>query len=175
MKPLHQHVFNCISCEFPVYPGDTWSPCFDNYGYNENHHWGNNSASNEGWGHPKNSRNPQRGEHRMEATWHPYHRDPRPPPAHRGAADRGRHSHRGRGGAGGAVHNARRYLEQRRLQGMQSALDGCITGGPITSRTSLWLTWNWGEFPWWVGCYCDYLYCVGREVVGPTLVRDVVA
>ena len=121
MKPLvHQHVFNCISCEFPVYPGDTWSRCFDNYSYNDNHHWGNNSASNEGWGHPKNSGHPRRGEHRMEATWHPYHRDPRPP-AHRGGADRGRHSHRGRGGAaGGAVHNARRYLEQRRLQGMQS-------------------------------------------------------
>ena len=127
MKPLHQYVSHepenmNIQHEshvnFSGHPGENWSQCYENYNYNEptaaydNHHWGNNSANNEGWGHSKNPR--YHRDHRQQATRHPYHRDPRPPPAHRGA-DRGRHSHRG-GAAGGAVHNARRYLEQRRLQ-----------------------------------------------------------
>ena len=114
--------------DIAAYHEGAWGGYYENYNHNnnpaaaaayDNYHWGKYPTNNEGWGYKNNSRGHYR-DYRQAATRHPYHRDQRPaaPAHHRGGADH-RQFHRGGGtggGGGGPVHNARRYLEQRRLQ-----------------------------------------------------------
>ena len=84
--------------DIPAYHERAWG-YYENYSYNnpaafDNYHWGN---------YPKNERDHRNNSRHYrdyrQSTRHPYHRDQRTARSE-----------------GGPVHNARRYLEQRRLQ-----------------------------------------------------------